>query len=98
MTAQSTPAPRAAALRLAANFGESRSAVGVGSGSCELSQIVAASAGPSISGAGAGLMFGRSTVRRAAFRARAFFPVDGREAAALPASGAEPPEIGRAHV
>src|SRR6266540_5800918 len=73
ITAQLTPLARAAAWRLAANVGESRSAGGVGSGSGELSQIVAAPAGPSISGAGAGLIFGRRTARRCAVRARALF-------------------------
>src|SRR2546429_2242157 len=61
--AQSSPAPFAVAFRFEANFGESLRAGGVGAGSCELSQIVAARAGPSTSGAGAGFSFGRRTVR-----------------------------------
>src|SRR2546429_9069759 len=61
--AQSSPAPFAVAFRFEANFGESLRAGGVGSGSCELSQIVAALGGPSISGAGAGFSFGRRIVR-----------------------------------
>ena len=62
------------ALRFRANFGESRRAGGVGSGSCELSQIVAASAGPSISGAGAGFSLGTRIVRSfVCFQPRAAF-------------------------
>src|SRR3989442_9444141 len=63
IVAQSRPAAFAVAFRFEANFGESRSAGGVGSGSCELSQIVAALGGPSISGAGAGFNFGTRIVR-----------------------------------
>src|SRR5436190_10850200 len=63
ITAQSTPPRFAAAFRFAANFGESRTAGGVGSGSGEFSQIVAALSGPSISGFGAGFFFGSSTLR-----------------------------------
>ena len=40
--AQSSPAPRDVALRLVANFRDNLSAGGVGSGNCELSQVVAA--------------------------------------------------------
>src|ERR671937_1727753 len=71
IVAQLTPAPLAAALRFAANFGERRTAGGVGSGSGEFSHTVAALAGPSISGGGAGFVFGRSTARRCSVRARA---------------------------
>ena len=47
----------------------------MGSGSCELSQIVVASAGPSSSGFEAGFSFGRSSVRSwVFFQARAAFP------------------------
>src|SRR3954462_5041331 len=53
----------AVAFRFAANFGERRSAGGVGSGSGEFSQIGAALSGPSISGFGAGLVLGSSTLR-----------------------------------
>src|SRR5262245_38960895 len=63
MTAQSTPPLFAAFFRFAANFGDRRTAGGVGSGSGEFSQIVAALAGPSISGFGAGFVFGSSTLR-----------------------------------
>src|SRR5690242_6147652 len=63
ITAQSTPPLFAACLRFAANFGERRTAGGVGSGSGEFSQIVAAFAGPSISGFGAGFVLGSSTLR-----------------------------------
>src|SRR5919197_5374969 len=63
IVAQLTPALHAAFCRFAANFGERRSAGGVGSGSGEFSQIVAALAGPSISGFGAGFVFGSSTLR-----------------------------------
>src|SRR3954471_17088082 len=63
IVAQSSPALFAAAFRFAANFGESRRAGGVGSGSGEFSQIVAALSGPSISGVGAGLVLGSSTLR-----------------------------------
>src|SRR5881409_1705129 len=63
MVAQSIPLRSAAVFRFAANFGESRTAGGVGSGSGEFSQIVAALSGPSISGFGAGLVFGSSTLR-----------------------------------
>src|SRR5580765_6377554 len=63
ITAQSTPPLFAAFFRLAANFGDRRTAGGVGSGSGEFSQIVAALAGPSISGFGAGFVLGSSTLR-----------------------------------
>src|SRR5690349_23396878 len=63
IVAQSIPFCCAAAFRFAANFGERRSAGGVGSGRGEFSQIVAALAGPSISGFGAGFVFGSSTLR-----------------------------------
>src|SRR3954471_2326885 len=63
MVAQSIPLRSAAVFRFAANFGERRSAGGVGSGSGEFSQIVAALSGPSISGFGAGLVSGSSTLR-----------------------------------
>src|SRR5690348_398140 len=63
ITAQSTPPLFAACFRFAANFGDRRTAGGVGSGSGEFSQIVAALAGPSISGFGAGFVFGSSTLR-----------------------------------
>src|SRR5919197_3045633 len=71
IVAQLTPALHAAFCRFAANFGERRTAGGVGSGSGELSQIVAALSGPSISGFGAGLVFGSSTARKCFVRARA---------------------------
>ena len=67
IVAQSRPAAFALAFRFEANFGDSRSAGGVGSGSGELSQIVAALAGPSISGAGAGFCFGSRIVRSFVF-------------------------------
>ena len=67
MTAQSIPAPRDVALSVRANFRDSLSAGGVGSGSCEFSQIVAAFAGPSISGAGAGFRVGRRIDRSVVF-------------------------------
>src|SRR6478609_9684058 len=63
ITAQSTPPLFAAFFRFAANFGDRRTAGGVGSGSGEFSQIVAAFAGPSISGFGAGFVLGSSTLR-----------------------------------
>src|SRR5690242_2184300 len=63
ITAQSTPPLFAACLRFAANFGDRRTAGGVGSGSGEFSQIVAALTGPSISGFGAGFVLGSSTLR-----------------------------------
>src|SRR3954447_9642928 len=63
IVAQSIPLRCAACFRFAANFGESRSAGGVGSGSGEFSQIVAALSGPSISGFGAGFVFASSTLR-----------------------------------
>src|SRR5206468_7232161 len=63
IVAQLIPLPCAAVFRFAANFGESRTAGGVGSGSGEFNQIVAALSGPSISGFGAGLFFGSSTLR-----------------------------------
>src|SRR5881409_1925184 len=63
MVAQSIPLRSAAVFRFAANFGERRRAGGVGSGSGEFSQIVAALAGPSISGFGAGFVLGSSTLR-----------------------------------
>src|SRR5512133_2445115 len=63
MVAQLMPLPCAALFRFAANFGERRTAGGVGSGRGEFSQIVAALSGPSISGFGAGLFFGSSTLR-----------------------------------
>src|SRR3954462_3445820 len=63
IVAQSIPLRCAAVFRFAANFGERRSAGGVGSGSGEFSQIVAALAGPSISGFAAGFVFGSSTLR-----------------------------------
>src|SRR3954469_11450630 len=63
MTAQLTPERCEAAFRFAAKRGERRSAGGVGSGSGEFNQIVAASAGPSISGFGAGFSFGSSAAR-----------------------------------
>src|SRR3954469_19391683 len=63
MVAQSIPLRSAAVFRFAANFGERRRAGGVGSGSGEFSQIVAALSGPSISGFGAGLVSGSSTLR-----------------------------------
>src|SRR5436190_10583719 len=63
MVAQSTPPLFAAFFRLATNFGERRTAGGVGSGRGEFNQIVAAFAGPSISGFGAGLDCGSSTLR-----------------------------------
>src|SRR5438477_8035316 len=65
------PPLRAAAFRFDANFAESRSAGGVGSGSGELSQTVAALCGPSISGFCAGLVFGNRTARRCSVRTRA---------------------------
>src|SRR5437870_3259945 len=64
ITDQLTPFALAADFRLAANFDDSRSAGGVGSGSGELSQTVAALAGPSISGAGAFFSFGSRTFCR----------------------------------
>src|SRR5262245_14971302 len=63
ITAQSMPALFAARFRFDANFGDRRTVGGVGSGSGEFSQIVAALAGPSISGFGAGFVFGSSTLR-----------------------------------
>src|SRR5215831_15510810 len=57
------PPDFAAFFRFAANFGERRRAGGVGSGSGVFSQTVAALAGPSISGFGAGFVFGSSTLR-----------------------------------
>src|SRR5580765_4914947 len=63
MTAQSTPPLFAAFFRFDANFGDRRTAGGVGSGSGEFSQIVAAFTGPSISGFGAGFVLGSSTLR-----------------------------------
>src|SRR5919106_1400994 len=63
ITAQSMPFRCAAALRFEANFGDRRSAGGVGSGSGEVSQIVAALSGPSISGFGAGFDCGSRTLR-----------------------------------
>src|SRR5882724_10925367 len=76
IVAQSRPAPFAVAFRFEANFFESRRAGGVGSGSCALSQIVAALGGPSISGGGAGFSFGKRIVRSfVAFQPRAAFAV-----------------------
>src|SRR5436190_16870640 len=63
MVAQLIPLPCAAFFRFAANVGERRTAGGVGSGSGEFSQIVAALSGPSISGFGAFFVFGSSTLR-----------------------------------
>jgi hypothetical protein len=67
IVAQSRPAAFALALRFEANLGDSRSAGGVGSGSGEFSQIVAALAGPSTSGAGAGFCFGSRMLRSFVF-------------------------------
>src|SRR5919108_1282075 len=92
ITAQSTPLARAADLRLLANFGERRSAGGVGSGSGELSQIVAAPVGPSISGAGAGFTFGSKTLRRRALRSFARFAALGRDVTGV---ASEPAALGR---
>src|SRR5262249_50655852 len=63
ITAQSTPPLFAAFFRFDANFGDSRTAGGVGSGSGVFSQIVAALGGPSISGFGAGFDFGSRILR-----------------------------------
>src|SRR4029450_4779308 len=88
MVAQFSPASFAAALRFFANFGDSRSAGGVGSGSCEFSQIVAALGGPSISGAGAGLSFGTISVRSCFFvQPRVFAFIQPRVSARLAFGG-----------
>jgi hypothetical protein len=78
ITAQSMPLRCAEVFRFAANFGERRSAGGVGSGSGEFNQIVAAPSGPSISGFGAGFSFGSSTERSCVHceRASARLPPD----------------------
>src|SRR5215212_2862672 len=100
ITDQFTPFRFAAAFRFAANFGESRSAGGVGSGSGEFSQIVAALSGPSISGFGAGLVCGRIFARScfhcdaaSAFllAARPLLCCDDADAPAPDAVAAEPP-------
>src|ERR671937_3069107 len=98
IVAQSTPPARAAALRCATNFGDRRSAGGGGSGSGELSHTVAALAGPSISGFGAGFVFGGNTQRRCSVRARARRTAVCRavslcaEALGVEAAGREAPE------
>src|SRR5262249_26599882 len=62
MSAQSTPVFFETAFSCLANFGESRRAGGVGSPSGRFNQIVAAEAGPSISGTASGLVAGRRTI------------------------------------
>src|SRR5262249_35883936 len=73
MSAQSTPVCFETAFSCLANFGESRSAGGVGSASGRFNQIVAADAGPSISGTASGFVAGRRTMLGFGCAARPFF-------------------------
>src|ERR1051326_8398414 len=92
MSAQSMPVCFDTALSCRANFGDSRSAGGVGSASGRFNQIVAADAGPSISGTCSGFVAGRRTTLGFLCTARSFL------AGADCEPDAEPPPLGAALV